>query len=521
MSYTPPQAMNSPQNDPYPSADPTHFPADKYLEQALLGQILIAQSLDGLDELRAEDFYFGRHSDLFAKMRQVWEEGEPLDLFLICDRDLELLALTYECMAAPEPLTPPDAYARKVRDLAQKRRMIPLWNKAAEMSLNGSGPEKIINYVQTETEKMRSELCSGNPFDRWKEQGITGGEAAAAGKIERVYLVEDIIREKSVSIFYGAPGEFKSALCMDLALCIANGVPWLSALPIEGNKQRAFATRQARVLWLNYDQGHDDIVERLGAMARTYGNGDNVTAISQSYPTATLTSETQARALGEFCRENGYRALIVDSLLDIKGKADLQEAAMGDVLRMWRIVAEVGEVAIIIIAHNTKITLDLYGSQFIKAKLDHLYYVSRPAGTDVAVIESKKQRNFGEQTKLYARWTYQHYEGTRTLEQARFWGDGTEGKAAAHPNNTTQSTILKVLMDSPGRGFTTSELGSILNQDRETDEHIEPTAVKNAARRLFDNEKLVHRTEKGQQYLYHFGEYLGETGATVTVTHLI
>lgn len=490
-----------------PVSDSAHFPADKDLEMALLGKIVIDQSLDGLEMVKPHDFYFGRHGELFGRMRRLWDEGVELDPYLICDRDNELFSLIVLAQAAPNPLTRATSYAAKVRELAQKRRMIPLWGKAAEMSFNGATSESIVDYIQEELDKIRPELISGTLFDPWREQGITAAQAAAAGKIERFYLVEDLIRDKSVSIFYGAPGEFKSALCMDLALCIANGLPWLQPLPVEGNKQHAFATRQSRVLWLNYDQGHDDVVERLGAMARAYGDGANVTAISQSYPTATLTTENQARALGEFCAQEGYRLLIVDSLLDVKGRADLQEAAMGDVLRLWRIVAESGHVCVMMIAHNTKTTLDLYGSQFIKAKLDHLYYVSRPLGTDVAIIESKKQRNFGELTKLYARWTYSHYDGTRTLEKARFWGDSTEERVS-HPNITTQDAILKVLMASPGHGFNANELMNLLNEGRDEEECLKPSSVHNAANRLVDNERNVGKTKTDAGNLYHFGELI-------------
>lgn len=503
--------MRPPYEEDEVRSDPTHFPADKDIELLLLGKIQLEQSMDGLEFLHPSDFYYGRHGAAFVAALKTWQRGDPLDLALMADRDRELASVFMDAQYLASDISAIGStaldYARRVRDLSLKRDMIPFVENVARMSMNGKSPESILNYIQDEVDKLRPALTSGNVFNRWQGQGITAADAATMGKIERVYVVEDLIREKSVSIFYGAPGEFKSAILMDMALCIANGLPWLQPLPVEGNKQRAFATQQSRLLWLNYDQGHDDVIERLGAMARAYGNGQNVTAISQSYPTATLTTESQARSLGEFCAGEGYRVLIVDSLLDVKGKADLQEAGMGDVLRLWRIVAETGNVSVIIIAHNTKVTLDLYGSQFIKAKLDHLYYVSRPPGTDVAIIESKKQRNFGEQTKLYARWTYHHFEGTRTLESARFWGDSTENKPA-HPNNTTQAAIKQILMESPGRGFSANDLAAILNEDRDEDDLIKPHAVRTAASRLAENERNVGKTETENGNVYHYGELM-------------
>lgn len=482
------------------------YPADMYLELALIGKVFIDQSMDGLNDVKPTDFYFGRHGELFSRMRETWEGELPLDPVIVTDRDNELFAIIAEAQGTAEPLTPATVYARQVRDLAEKRHMIPMVQQLAQMTHNGVSTETILNFMEHEVGKRRGRVASINLFDRWMHQGITAADAANLGIVERHYLVEDLIREKSVSIFYGAPGEFKSALCMDLAICVANGIPWLQPLFGDSNTQRAFATKQSRILWLNYDQGHDDVIERLGAMAREYGGGENVTAISHSNPPAVLESESQARALGEYCRSEGYHIVMVDSLLDVKGDNDLQEASMGDVLRMWRMVAETGNVSVVIIAHNTKVSLDLYGSQFIKAKLDHLYFVSRPGGGEVAVIESKKQRSFGEQSKLYARWTYQHYENTRTLRTARFYG-GSAGDKPPHKNNTTQAAILNVLMASPGRKFDVPDLTNILNENRNPGEHLSPDAIRKAANRLAENTSNVFKTEaENGGNRYHYGE---------------
>jgi hypothetical protein len=456
--------------------------------------------MDRLDFLTPADFYRETHREIFQRMRELWDTGSSIGIELIADRDPELARVCIDAQVAGVSVLYVPDYARRVKALAQKRRYVQVANTLVGYAVNGKTPEDIADYLMAEVEAQTA-AGSTNPFDRWQEQGITAAEAAAAGKIERCYLVQDLIREKSLTIFFGPPGEFKSALLMDLALCIANGTSWLQRLPIAGNDQPVFAIRPARVLWLNYDQGHDDVIERLGAMTRVYGGGENVTAISHSSPPAILEHERQARSLGAYCARHGYGVVFVDSLLDVKGKADLQEAGMGDVLRLWRLVAEVGGCAIIIVSHSTKLTADLYGSQFIKAKLDHLYRVSRLPGTDVAVIESEKQRNFGETGKLYARWTYTHFAGTRTLETARFLGDGTE-KRTAHPNTTTQVAILNILMASPGRGFGAADLSSLLNEDRDEDELISLDATRKAANRLVENEHNVGKTKA----LYHYGE---------------
>lgn len=496
---------------PQTNSDPTHFPADEVVERALLGKILLDGNLIGLEDVSLDDFHDSKHREIFRRMREDWGNGLPIDAYLIADRDgamrhdLANIAVDAPSVALENPGTRASDYARRLRELSIKRKLMPVANRLMEMAMNGASPQDTLDFLADNLQEVQQKLPESSMFDRWEDQGINAAEAAKLGKVERDYVVQDLIRKKSVSIFYGAPGDFKSAVTMDMAFCIANGVDWLEPLPVEGNTQRSFTTSPSRVLWLNYDQAHDDIIERLGAMERVYGGGENVKAISQSTPNATLTTESQARALGKYCADNEYGVLIVDSLLDVKGKADLQEASMGDVLRLWRIVAETGDVSVIIIAHNTKVSLDLYGSQFIKAKLDHLYYVSRAPGTDVAIIESKKQRNFGEQAKLYAHWTYKHFDNTRTLERARFFGNST-GARTAHPNNTTQDAIKGILMASPGRGYSAAELTDLLNEDREDDDLLKMGTVRKAADRLVENDRSIGKTPIERGVFYHYGE---------------
>jgi hypothetical protein len=497
-------------NDAQPS-DPTHFPADERLEDCFLGSVMLTQSIEGVEWMKPSYFYFGRRGETWQRIKETFAAGLELDPVLISDRDPEIYSLLIDAIAEASKYfgARPQDYAKSVSNLAIKRLTLRLSGRSAEMSMNGVSAELILEYIEGEIAQLRGQIPTSRIFDRWSLQGLTATEAAALGKVERLYLVADIIREKSLTVVYGAPGEFKSALMMDMAICLANGSPWLCPLPVEGNTQHCFTVQQSRCLWLNYDQSHDDVIERLGALARAYGGGDHLTAISHSTPPAILQSDDQARALGAWCKANGYKVVFVDCLLDVKGKADLQEAGMGEVLGRWRLVCETGEVSVIIISHTTKATGDLYGSIFIKSRLDHLYHVSRPAGSDVAIIESGKQRSFGETGKLYARWTYQHFDGTRTLKTARFWGDSTDKPKPAHPNTTTQGELMKLLMASPGRGFSVATLTDLVNDQRSDDDQISAGAVRKAANRLVVNERNVGKSENDTgDVFYHFGELL-------------
>lgn len=480
------------------------IPADKQAELATLGAYLFdaPHMMEQVRLLRPEHFYYELHQRIFQRMQEFWANGEPLDVTLLSNRDTDMQMALLDAQGACFSTAYGISYANRVIDLAQKRRLLVVAQHTAEMSMNGKMPADIAAYLQGEINALQI-TTGGNPFDRWMSQAMTAAEMAETEDNERTYLVDDFLRDGSLSVVYGKPGEFKSMLLMDLMMCVGAGVPWLQ--PLAGSTQQAVRTRKARGLWLNYDQAHEDVVERFGAMHRAYGKGgENIVAISQSEPAAVLVSEEQARKLGEWVREQGFELVVVDSLIDIRGTRKLVEEEMGDLLRLWRIVAEESGAAVTIISHPTKNTADLYGSQFIKAKLDHLYVVTRSG--DQIEIGSQKQRSFGLVDTLRARWTYEHKEGSRTLDTGRFWGDDS---TIPHSENvTTQDECLNALMSVPGRALTTDKVMEIVNR-RRTERGAEPIAresVRIALRRLETNQRNVGKQEEPLRY--HWGDYV-------------
>lgn len=479
------------------------LPADKQAELAALGAFLFDPHamMERTRLLRPEHFYYEMHQRIFRRMREFWDNGEPLDVTLLADRDADMTMALIDAQNACFSTAYGVAYANRVIDLAQKRRLLAVAEHTAAMSLNGKTPTEITTYLQEQLSALQM-TGGGNPYDRWQMQTMTAAQMAEAVETQRTYIVDDFLRDGSLSVVYGKPGEFKSMLLMDMMICVGGGLSWLQPLAADGNTQAAIRTRQARCLWLNYDQAHEDVVERFGALHRAYGvGGENVVAISQSEPAAVLLGDDQARKLGEWVAVEQFELVVVDSLIDIRGTRKLIEEEMGDLLRLWRIVAEVSGAAIVIISHPTKNTADLYGSQFIKAKLDHLYVVSRNG--DRVEVTSEKQRSFGMSDKLQARWTYEHKPESRTLATGRFWGDDT---AAPHSENvTTQEECLHALMTAPGRAMTTDRIAEILNRRREErgTEPLSMQALRIALSRLATNHRNVGKLENPLRY--HWG----------------
>jgi hypothetical protein len=488
------------------------YPANERLEYAFVGALLqdFGAQIDELD-VPEEALFFEKPRLAYRHMRRVRAEGSLCDFSTVPPDDddgtVHTTLLTAVNAAGSDYAT--KHYADRIMALYGKRQWMAYAQSIVAKCADGSASLDEIHELAQEGISKRLALITANPFEQWSRQGITASEAMEVALIERPYIVKDFVRAGSLTVNWGLPGELKSAVTMDMAFCVASGKPWLKPLPVEGNNQRAFETLQTNVLWINCDQSHEDVVERMAAMARAHGGGDNVKAITFPDPPAVLKTEPQARKLGRWIRSREYGLVVVDSLVDVRGDVDLKDAEMGDVLRLWWIVEEESGAAVVLISHATNETQDLYGSTFIKAKLDHAYHITRPKGTDYAVIESTKQRSCDETGKLCALWTYRHRTGTRTLESARFWGDSTGLSRGTGSVETVQSAVRAFLMNHPGRWFTGNTMTEAINEERDPTDQVESSAVRVAANRLVTNGKgFSKRPGESGENEYCFGEPL-------------
>jgi hypothetical protein len=60
---------------------------------------------------------------------------------------------------------------------------------------------------------------------------------------------------------------------MDLAVCVAGGLPWLPPLPGKGSGG-SYGAKPGPVLWLDCDNGQHRLQERFGALCRAHGVDD-------------------------------------------------------------------------------------------------------------------------------------------------------------------------------------------------------------------------------------------------------
>ena len=102
------------------------------------------------------------------------------------------------------------------------------------------------------------------PADPWKAFTLADAYQARP-PVE--YVTGRLFEIPSLNIVYGAPGTLKSFLLQDLAVCVASGQDWLTPAPWQGSG-RGIITKQAPVIWLDFDNGTRRTHNRFEALGR-------------------------------------------------------------------------------------------------------------------------------------------------------------------------------------------------------------------------------------------------------------
>lgn len=221
--------------------------------------------------------------------------------------------------------------------------------------------ERVMQYdLNTDLTKLTGSLSPENRF-----MLHTAAEALEPqSPIE--WVVERLFAKGSVAMVVGDPGSKKTYSMIDLAVCVAMGIPWLG-----------FSTKKAPLLLIDEESGLRRINQRLGDVMRGHGADGSIPIHYVSLARFNLRSQsgricnsTDLSILEEKIQETRAEMVIIDALADIMPGAD--ENAVKDVQPIFmglRQVADDTQSAIIVIHHANK-GGDYRGSSAILGALD-------------------------------------------------------------------------------------------------------------------------------------------------------
>jgi len=277
------------------------------------------------------------------------------------------------------------------------------------------------------------------------------------------YLVDQLLPAPCLAIVYGGPGSLKSMILADLAVCVAGGIRWLEPMAADSLPPGAtFATIQAPVLWIDFDNGARRTDIRIGALLRAHNLDASTPMHYVSMPTPHLDASKMAHIshLAALIGRGGYKLVIVDNLGLITGDTEENNAEMANVMGHLRRLSEETGAAIVLIHHQRKSAAggdsngvrkgeSLRGHSSIEAALDLALLVERKPGEDSIAILPTKVRDFLAHDIIGAHFTYEHTEGSRDLYEARFFSAVAVSKDEAAAL-ALRSTIRDVVRGQPG-----------------------------------------------------------------------
>lgn len=285
---------------------------------------------------------------------------------------------------------------------------------------------------------------------------------ACKPKPPREYIVDGLFPLPSLSIVYGSPGNLKTMLMQDLAICVAAGLAWPG--PLDETVDHSYACKQAPVLWVDVDNGRDRLERRWAALAAGRGVGQDVPLHYTSFPLPPLVAsdEESIDRLIATIRMLGALFVVLDNLGAISGGSDENSSQMVAVMSGLRQVTETTGCAMKAIHHRTKGDSSragntLRGHSSIEGAVDLALMVEREEGSDNVTLRSTKSRDTQE-PPFGALWTYEN-DG-RELVSGRFFSTGV----AEGLGETKQQKARTLVMDALTESAEPLNQSAIVNQ---------------------------------------------------------
>lgn len=307
------------------------------------------------------------------------------------------------------------------------------------------------NGTETETEvnEDESELL-------WKLRTL---EDAYQPRPPIEYLVDGLLPCPSLDVVYGGPGSLKSMLLADLSVCVASGQPWLESFAF-GKPGVTIATKQAPVLWIDFDNGMRRTDERFDAFGKARSLPSDIPLHYVSMPTPWLDASNPqiVTQLANLIRAIQAKLIVIDNLGLVTGGVEENSAGMAKVMGNLRWLCEMTESAVVIVHHQRKSggANDkgirkgelLRGHSSIEASLDLALVVERKEGEDSVAIIPTKVRGYREHDIIGAQFVFSHIEGTKDLATARFYS--TEVVQKETKRIMSVETVIRMILYREG-----------------------------------------------------------------------
>lgn len=240
-----------------------------------------------------------------------------------------------------------------------------------------------------------------------------------------VYLVDKLITERTINMFYGFPGSKKSLVVADLAIAIATGQSFAPNMPGEKTFE-GYKTKRTPVLWMDYENGEDLSYERFTAFGKAYSVDPGMNFYYSCLPKLPIVNNEKVKFLIAEIKNLPIvpGVIIIDTLLRFAKVKDENSSEMDRIMSVVRQLVDELQVTIFLISHSNKIIGTragnaLRGHSSIEGGVDAQFRVNGEHDSDIVEIEPQKARR-NPVDPITLRWTYNNDENDQ-LTKARFY----------------------------------------------------------------------------------------------------
>jgi len=196
------------------------------------------------------------------------------------------------------------------------------------------------------------------------------------------WCIETLFNRPSLNLIVGDPGSKKTYLALDLAVCVAMGLPWLG-----------LAAHAAPVLIVDEESGLSRLWARLHTALRGHKAERQTPIYFISLPGFDLRSQADTQILIEQVLATNAGLLILDPLAQILHGGDENSAlSVLPVFANLRRVSETCNAAILVLHHTNKQGI-FRGSTSISASVDHMLAVDSHPESSIIHLHTLKARD--------------------------------------------------------------------------------------------------------------------------------
>lgn len=372
-------------------------PSNREAEEACLGCIIIDpdcySTVSGI--IRPEDFHLDRHGFIFDACGRLAERGEHID-YVMLEAELKRrkqlddvggAAYLTELMNRAPSILHVESYARLVKESADRRVLLSQAGEIANLAIDQTRtPDQIAARM--------AEMLNQRTSHGQERYTVRDMDYILQPLPPVKWMVDGLIYDKSVTVLYGDGGTKKTWSLIYLAACIASGQKW-------GD----FETTKTRVLFVDEENGDDEMRTRTQFCKRGALAGDDIPLKYISLAAFHLDDALDEAVLTNEIRSQDAGLVIIDALADIMLGDENDKKDTQPVFNAFRRIAERTGAAIIVIHHAGK-SGTFRGSSVIKDAPDILLKVESDMDSPFINFRTEKNRR-GKALKwaMRATWT--------------------------------------------------------------------------------------------------------------------